>query len=211
MKHRFWSKTIRSSGLLEWVCEHGVGHPDFKSAEVLAETHNDKVDTWLIHGCDGCCQHKDFPSKNKIKLLEGSIFTTNNKTIVLSVNCVGTLSKEYDFYFKNCYKKYYEDYKNLCSNFRLQLNNPYLLKNDNKNEHQFLLFPIRHHFKERISLKRIELCLKNLIKNINVKDIQSLAVPIVNNINKDINTDEIIDLYLRYLKNWNIEIEIYNC
>lgn len=38
--------------ILERVCKHGVGHPDFDSAEYLASIgrgfEND-------HGCDGCC------------------------------------------------------------------------------------------------------------------------------------------------------------
>ena len=37
----------RSSGIIEWICEHGVGHP----VEVP-----DNIKSWgLIHGCDGCC------------------------------------------------------------------------------------------------------------------------------------------------------------
>jgi len=35
----------RPSGVIEWVCKHGVGHP------IDANIHNG------IHGCDGCCVH----------------------------------------------------------------------------------------------------------------------------------------------------------
>lgn len=40
----------RDSGLLEDVCEHGVGHPnqDFLKKEGWS-------DVWGVHGCDGCC------------------------------------------------------------------------------------------------------------------------------------------------------------
>lgn len=52
-----WEKNVRSSGLIEWVCEHGVGHPDIASVKEMGN------DCWGIHGCDGCCHRDDFPGK----------------------------------------------------------------------------------------------------------------------------------------------------
>ena len=46
---------VRKSGLREWVCEHGIGHPIPSSAELVAKQKGHDVSTWLIHGCDGCC------------------------------------------------------------------------------------------------------------------------------------------------------------
>jgi hypothetical protein len=38
---------IREDGRVEWLCEHGVGHP------VGHLTH---WKSWMsVHGCDGCC------------------------------------------------------------------------------------------------------------------------------------------------------------
>lgn len=51
-----WTKTTRASGLIEWICEHGVGHPDDRSVMKMGEY-------WGIHGCDGCCSRDDFPGK----------------------------------------------------------------------------------------------------------------------------------------------------
>lgn len=56
-------RTIRrESGLVEFVCEHGVGHPVWGSADFLAsydspsaEVRSQKRDSWMRHGCDGCC------------------------------------------------------------------------------------------------------------------------------------------------------------
>lgn len=39
-------------GILERLCEHGVGHPDADSAAFLASIGKDYEN---IHGCDGCC------------------------------------------------------------------------------------------------------------------------------------------------------------
>lgn len=53
-----WEKIVRGSGLIEWVCEHGVGHPDSESVKKLGEPYG-------IHGCCGCCNRDDFPGKVK--------------------------------------------------------------------------------------------------------------------------------------------------
>jgi len=46
---------IRSSGLIEDVCKHGIGHPN---KQWLAQ-HDSKGDKGLSrHGCDGCCIKK---------------------------------------------------------------------------------------------------------------------------------------------------------
>ena len=39
-------------GILERVCPHGVGHPDYDSAQYLVSIGRDDEN---IHGCDGCC------------------------------------------------------------------------------------------------------------------------------------------------------------
>ena len=54
-----WTRVVRASGLVEWICEHGVGHPDARSVKMMGD------DTWEIHGCDGCCGRDDFPGKLK--------------------------------------------------------------------------------------------------------------------------------------------------
>jgi len=56
-----WKRIIRASGLVEWQCEHGVGHPDQSSVKTLEYLTGQKG--WGIHGCDGCCMRDDFPGK----------------------------------------------------------------------------------------------------------------------------------------------------
>ncbi len=37
---------VRVDGRVEWICEHGVGHPVYSPRQSEAD---------FIHGCDGCC------------------------------------------------------------------------------------------------------------------------------------------------------------
>lgn len=51
--------TLRETGLLEWTCAHGVGHPILGSVKWL-DLHGPAGarGAWGIHGCDGCCAHE---------------------------------------------------------------------------------------------------------------------------------------------------------
>lgn len=55
----------RASGLLEWLCEHGVGHPSMKQPKSFK-----KVDDWSIHGCDGCCNDKTLTKLEEVSKQE---------------------------------------------------------------------------------------------------------------------------------------------
>jgi len=45
-------QVVRLGGLVEDVCEHGVGHPN---RAWLAEHDPDGSRLLGVHGCDGCC------------------------------------------------------------------------------------------------------------------------------------------------------------
>ena len=55
---------VRSSGLVEDVCAHGVGHPN----EAWLKIHDPDGKLGLgIHGCDGCC----FDEETKKRIRRG--------------------------------------------------------------------------------------------------------------------------------------------
>lgn len=53
---RNWRMHLRETGLVERICDHGIGHPDPDSAEFFNQFGPEgSRGTWGIHGCDGCC------------------------------------------------------------------------------------------------------------------------------------------------------------
>ncbi|MAF24395.1 hypothetical protein CL634_02250 [bacterium] len=48
------SQLTRSTGLVEDVCEHGIGHPN-RDWIVRRKFSRPKESYWGTHGCDGCC------------------------------------------------------------------------------------------------------------------------------------------------------------
>ncbi len=97
-----WSTIRRETGLIEHVCEHGVGHPSRASALWRAEgkTAHDDADGGnlspglkaesvkvyeqeeMIHGCDGCCNRADFPGSYRAGLMHAhGIMRTTNRLV----------------------------------------------------------------------------------------------------------------------------------
>lgn len=48
-------KKVRENGLIEIICEHGVGHPS-RLLTPLKFYYD-------VHGCDGCCGSDEFKAK----------------------------------------------------------------------------------------------------------------------------------------------------
>lgn len=68
-----WKNTVRrETGLVEHVCEHGVGHPAVASADYMAKKTNDL--SWDVHGCDGCCGDPEW----KLADLREGVHVANN-------------------------------------------------------------------------------------------------------------------------------------
>lgn len=54
-EHRLSSAPLNWRGdrkIMERICEHGIGHPDFDSAQYLSSIGKGYEN---VHACDGCC------------------------------------------------------------------------------------------------------------------------------------------------------------
>lgn len=72
----------RETGLVEWICSHGVGHPLYPSAERVAAKHGHLVHTWMLHGCDGCCNSEEFKKAELIYKLKEILMRTKKCPVV---------------------------------------------------------------------------------------------------------------------------------
>lgn len=45
---------LRETGLVEHICDHGIGHPCPDSWSYFDKMYGHKPGTWGVHGCDGC-------------------------------------------------------------------------------------------------------------------------------------------------------------
>ena len=57
----------RETGLIEHVCEHGVGHPAIGSVIWM---RLNGMEGYEVHGCCGCCQSKEWQEEDMREGLE---------------------------------------------------------------------------------------------------------------------------------------------
>jgi hypothetical protein len=56
---RDWPLNWRAdTGVMERICEHGVGHPDPDHLDYARSLDATRAEGQAIHGCDGCCWSK---------------------------------------------------------------------------------------------------------------------------------------------------------
>lgn len=60
-------------GLMERVCEHGVGHPDYDDLAHHMRQYGEEAEWRGVHGCDGCCS-------DQVWLRDATPTTTHEET-----------------------------------------------------------------------------------------------------------------------------------
>jgi len=50
------NQIIRENGMIEDICEHGIGHPNHVWYQERVKKHGTSIG---IHGCCGCCLKKE--------------------------------------------------------------------------------------------------------------------------------------------------------
>lgn len=113
-----------------------------------------------------------------IILLKQDIFTLNTMAIVNPVNCFGVMGKGLALQFKNRYFDYFEDYKFKCDYDRIHLQKVDVYElNNNDNLKYIISFPTKNHWRDFSNINDIVLGLKDLVKVVKEKNIESIAIP----------------------------------
>ena len=161
----------------------------------------------------------------KITLLKEDMFFSEMQTFTISVNTVGIMGKGLASRTKYQSPDVYVLYQDLCRQKKLRMGVPYLYKRSEnfvrtlmedvpssvtENGHRwFLLFPTKNHWRERSPVAGIEKGLKWLVENYPAQGITSLALPALGCGLGGLSWQVVGPLMCKYLKQMNIQSEIY--
>jgi hypothetical protein len=128
-----------------------------------------------------------------LSVVEGDMFFSRMQTLTVSVNCVGIMGKGLASRAKYQFPDIYVFYQDLCRKRSLKMGKPYIYKRESSFDYQladepstlsnansetwFLLFPTKHHWRERADIHGIEEGLQWLRDNYKKEGIRSLAIP----------------------------------
>ena len=166
-----------------------------------------------------------FQLTSNLFVAEGDMFFSRMQTLTVSVNVVGIMGKGLASRAKYQFPDVYVYYQDLCRKRKLQMGKPQLYKREASFEHDladepstllnansekwFLLFPTKHHWKERADIKGIEEGLQWLTINYEKEGIKSLAVPALGCGLGRLEWRDVGPIMCRYLKEIKFPVSIY--
>ncbi len=109
-----------------------------------------------------------------LKYYNGTVFNTNAKTLVNTVNCFGVMGAGIALEFKLRYPEMFKKYKEMCNNGEYKIGRPRLHKLD---KIEILNFPTKNHWKAPSKMEWIEDGLEYFSHNYKRASITSIAFP----------------------------------
>ena len=113
-----------------------------------------------------------------IKSTTGNLLEAKADALVNTVNCVGVMGKGIALQFKQAFPDNYKEYERACKMGQVRIGRMFVHKRNDMFYPKYIInFPTKRHWKTKSKLEDIELGLKDLIKQVKVLDIKSIAVP----------------------------------
>jgi hypothetical protein len=166
-----------------------------------------------------------FRITSNLSLIDGDMFFSQMQTLTISVNTVGIMGKGLASRTKYQFPDVYVFYQDVCRQKILQMGKPALYKREtsvdelliddiypppNLNSSKwFMLFPTKHHWKDKSDIKGIEEGLDWVRNNYAQEKIQSLAMPALGCGLGKLEWSDVGPLICKYLGDINIPVSIY--
>lgn len=144
-----------------------------------------------------------------IEFKKGNIFNTRRQVIVNTVNCVGVMGKGIALVYKLRYPKMFDIYKDHCKNELIRIGKLWLYKGE-FDAPWVLNFPTKFHWKYPSKIEYIEKGLQKFVETYKTQGINSIAFPLLGSYSGGLDKEEIHELMVKYLKDCDISIEIYD-
>lgn len=108
----------------------------------------------------------------------GNLFSEEAEALVNTVNCVGVMGRGIAYQFKVNYPGNFKAYKKACDQGLVQPGRMFVHNTGQLNGPKFIInFPTKRHWRGKSRVQDIEAGLESLAREIEERDIQSIAIP----------------------------------
>ncbi|OSI12556.1 type II toxin-antitoxin system antitoxin DNA ADP-ribosyl glycohydrolase DarG [Neisseria canis] len=113
-----------------------------------------------------------------IEFKTGNIFESDAEALVNTVNCVGVMGRGIALQFKNKYPENFKAYQQACKQEFLKPGKMFVFETEQLVLPKWIInFPTKRHWRGKSRIEDIEIGLIDLVKVIQEKNIQSIAIP----------------------------------
>jgi O-acetyl-ADP-ribose deacetylase (regulator of RNase III) len=142
-----------------------------------------------------------------MNIIKGNIFTSNNQTLVNTVNCVGVMGAGIALEYKLRYPEMFTQYAKLCEENKIEIGKLWLYK---ASETQWILnFPTKTDWKFPSKEEYLHKGLQKFIDTYENKGIESISFPLLGASHGGISEDNSISIMESYFKKCTIPIDVY--
>jgi len=143
-----------------------------------------------------------------IKYTTGDIIKANTEAIVNTVNTVGVMGKGIALAFKKAFPDNYKIYKQVCKDKEFSIGDLLLTNTGQLIPKYIINFPTKKHWRGRSKIEFVEIGMQELIKEINLKEIKSIAIPPLGCGNGGLDWNDVKPIILKNLESIGRKIEV---
>lgn len=143
-----------------------------------------------------------------IKYTTGNIIEADAEALVNTVNTVGVMGKGIALAFKKAFPNNYKVYRQACQDEEFNIGD-LLITNTGQLAPKYVVnFPTKKHWRGRSKIEFVEIGMQELVKEINLREIKSIAIPPLGCGNGGLNWREVKPIILKNLEVLANKVEV---
>lgn len=143
-----------------------------------------------------------------IKYTTGNIIEANTEAVVNTVNTVGVMGKGIALAFKKAFPNNYKIYRKICEDKEFNIGDLLITNTGQLIPKYIVNFPTKKHWRGKSKIEFVEIGMQELVKEINSKEIKSIAIPPLGCGNGGLNWNDVKPIILKNLKSLGSKIEV---
>ncbi|MEN0004959.1 MAG: macro domain-containing protein [Bacteroidota bacterium] len=143
-----------------------------------------------------------------IRYIQGNIIQADVEALVNTVNTVGVMGKGIALTFKKAFPHNFKVYKQFCDDKKFNIGDLLITDTGQFRPKYIVNFPTKEHWRRPSKIEFIEIGMKELVKEINEKQIKSIAIPPLGCGNGGLDWHEVKPLILKELEFIDEKVEV---
>ncbi len=146
-----------------------------------------------------------------IQYIKGNILDSTAQALVNTVNTMGVMGKGIALQFKKAYPNNYRAYEKACQNNEIKIGKMFVTRDNNtiSGERLIINFPTKTNWRKPSEYKYIEEGLDDLAKQIEEKQITSIAIPPLGAGNGGLKWEKVKKIIEQKLQHLNLDVYVY--
>lgn len=143
-----------------------------------------------------------------IEYTTGNIIEADTEALVNTVNTVGVMGKGIALAFKKAFPNNYKIYRQACQDKEFNIGNLLITNTGQLTPKYVVNFPTKEHWRGRSKIEFVEIGMKELVREITLRNIKSIAIPPLGCGNGGLNWTEVKPIILKSIETLETKVDV---